>query len=332
MMSSAFSQADLTAAQPYWYERIPYTFAVTNLAPSGSVPLFTVRGWNGAGGAPTTLATLRELEMDPWSGLQAVVTADTQQYRVHAGSLRGRRPTTGDWAAVRLIGVALTNQTGATNFPSGPLTYPVVRGRYQMAIWQMPAFEKLLRGTGLSPTDTDYLTALGFSTNPVDQKGWYPVPLSAVIERTYANRQIAPPLAYAESVQAPAEQTPLITVPAATNQLLVLRRLAAVATPEAGVTLTVDRDNTLAHVQVAADQLGREGVECFVPALNHLTLKIQATAPPASLVPVRMEVWVLSLSNVLRTRLGLLTEAGLQRLLGTAAGTKFYEDVQVGVN
>jgi len=329
-MSSSFGQTDLTAAQPYWYERIPYAFSASNLAASGAVPIFAVQGWNG-GGAPSTLVSLREVTVDPWPGVIAQITADTQTYRPYVDSLAHQRPAHGAWAAVRNLSFQLSNQT-ATVLPPAGLAIPVLRGRYQVAIWQMPAFERLLRGTGLSPTDTAYLDALGFGTDANNQKGWYPTPISAVIERTYANRQIAPPIAWAQGVTATAQSSTVLTLTARPNQLLVLRELAAVAPPEAGVTLTVDRDNDAGHVVLPADQVGRDGVDCFVPALQHLTFKIQAQNPPASRVPLRLTVWVLSLSNILRARLGLLTEAGLQRLLGTSAGTKFWEDVQVGVN
>lgn len=329
-MSSSFSRTDLQAAQPYWYERIPYAFSAQNLGASGAVPLFAVQGWNG-GGAPGTLVILREVAVDPWPGVVAQVTADTQTYRPYVDSLAHQRPAHGGWAGVRNLSFQISNQTATTLPPLG-LTIPTLRGRYQVAIWQMPTFEKLLRGTGLTPTDMAYLTALGFGTDPTNQKGWYPTPIPAVIERTYANRQIAPPIAWAQGVQATAQESTITTVTAQSNQLLVLREIAAVAPPEAGVTLTVDRDDDAGHIVLPADQVGRDGVDCFVPALNHLTFKIQATAPPSSRVPLRFTIWVLSLSNILRARLGLLSEAGLQRLLGTSAGTKFWEDIVVGVN
>lgn len=331
-MGSSFTMKELTAALPYWYERQAYAFQATALTASGQVPLFSLAGWNG-GGAPATLVTLRELQVDTWPGVQALITADSQSYRPYVDTLRRDVPTRGDWAAVKNLSAAITNQS-ATVIGSSGLTIPTLQGRYQVAIWQMPAFEQLLRGTGLSPTHTDYLKALGFASsvaNPTDQRGNFPIPVSAIIERTYANRQVAPPIAWAQSTVATTSQVALTTLTASANQLLILRNLAGVAPAEAGVTLTVDRDNDASYVQWPANQLGRRGVDLFIPATNHLTLSIQATNPESTPVPVRMEVWVLSLSNILRARLGLLSEAGLQALLGTTQGTKFYEDIRVGV-
>jgi hypothetical protein len=328
-MGSSFTRADLTAALPFWYERHPYAFAATNVATSGQVSLFTVQGWNG-GGAPATLVTLDRIQVDPWPGVVAQVTADSQSYLPHVDAWRRDVPTQGGWAAVKNLSASISNQTATVVGTSG-LTIPTLRGRYDVAIFHMGAFDKLLRGTGLSATDTAYLDALKFPTDPTDQKGWFPTPISAIIERTFANRQIAPPIAWAQSVGATTNETPVVTIPALSNQLLVLRNLAAIAPEEAGVTITVDRDDNTGLISLPAHQMGRAGVDMFIQAEHQLTLQIQATTPPVAPIPLRMEVWVLSLSNILRTRLGLLTEAGLQRLMGTAQGSKFWQDIQVGV-
>lgn len=331
-MSATFSLSDLQAAQPYWYERIPYTFVETGVAPGTAAPLFSVRGWNSRT-SPEYLVTVDRLAVDPWPGVWAQAAVDQQVHRVHVNDLRYGATETA-WAATSNLSLSLLNQTASV--PNGPgpggLTIPVLRGRYSMTVWHMPAFAKVLRGIPLTAQETNYMTALGFSVNPADQRGWHPTPISAAIERTYANRQIAPPVVYAESVVPTSSEEAVVTVPAGPNQLLVLRRLAAVAPVDAGVTVRVDRDSTADHVVLAADQIGRDGVDCFIPALQHLTLKVQATNPGVTPVPLRMTVWTLSLSNVLRARLGVLQEADLQRIMGTTAGTKFWEDVVVGVN
>lgn len=330
-MGSSFGKTDLTAALPYWYERMPYAFQATDLAASGTVPLFSLRGWNG-GGSPSTLVTLRRIQVDPWPGVLAQVTVDGQSYQLAVDSLPASGPADPAWAAVTQLTASLTNQSATPLTPAG-YTIPTLAGRYEVTVWQMPAMVRLLRGYGLSAADTAYLKALGFGTDPTDQRGWFPVPIAAILERTYANRQIAPPLRFAQPVGVSTAVQPVDTVQAQPNQLLVLRNVAAVAPPEWGVTVSVDRDNDAHHVVLPAAQIGAAGADCFVTATTHLTLNVSATAAPANrTVPVRWEIWTLALSNVLRTRLALLSEAGLQRLLGSAsAGTKFYEDVQVGV-
>jgi hypothetical protein len=68
----------------------------------------------------------------------------------------------------------------------------------------------------------------------------------------------------------------------------------------------------------------------FIPALAHLTFAVSAADPPAGPIPIRIEIWTVALSLLLSVRLGLVSEADLQSLLGAKDGAHRYAMIQAG--
>lgn len=323
-MATGFTLGALQAAIPYWYERLPYTLTLSSIAAGGDSPLFAVLGWTPAT-APATLVGIRGLGATTWPNVQLRVAYDSQAERSDLITW----PDNADEVPLRYDAV---NSLSAQVVNVGTTATPSLYLTYTMTIWQMTVAYKVMRGYPLTPTEQSQAQALGLPVNPTEMRGDLPMALGTLIEREYASRQIDTPLAFAQPVAATAAQSPIKHVRARPNELLVLRALAVEAAPEDGVVLTVDRDNDPGHVQIDGGQCQwGKPIGCFVPALSHLTFKIQASSALAYEPLVRVTVWRLNLSNILRTRLGILTSRSLETLLGSEQASVFESQLDVGV-
>lgn len=324
-MANAFTTSTIANAVPYYYERIPYTAQVTNLTGGGSAPLFNpVLGWNGPT-SPSTLVTVASVGLTGWNQVELRATYDGNSDRLHTRTfppnLQGV-PTR--YRAVNSLTAQLVNTSTATA--------PTLDVRYTMEIWQMSIAYKLMAGYALSTEESDIAQAMGLPTNPELFRGDLPMPIATILDREWGARQVLTPMVVAQAVTATASQSPVAHVRAQPNQVLVLRSVACEAAPEDQVVLSIDRDNNPGHVQITGSpgQLARP-LDCYVPALSHFTINIQAASALNYPVPIRLEVWQIALSLILRIRLGLLTAAAVTKLLGSEQGNLLLNQLAVGV-
>lgn len=323
-MAQAFGISVIRDFQRYWLEQIPYTVLLASVPANSTQSLFSVQNWN----PPTDigiLAAITAVGATPFPDLQLQIVHDNRNWRGYADALPGGlglQPV--ESKAVRNLAFSITNR-GSTALVN-------VQINYVITLWRMPVAYKLMAGYALTPEEANQAQRLGLPVSAVDQRGTFPIPLSAVIERTYANRSINSVLEIADHFPATTTEETIAAVTARPNELLVLRNIAALASVEDGVVLSVDRDDNPHYVEIRADALDLDrGLDMFIPALRTLTFKIRADVAPPAPIPVRITVWHLSLSNILRVRLGLLSFSQLQALMGSAA-QDFWDRVWVGVS
>jgi hypothetical protein len=324
-MAQAFGLDQIRSAEPYWYERQAYT-ATVNVAGNQIYNLFSVQGWEPSN-QPTYQASLVDLGITQDPNIRLDITYDRSNLRAFADHFRpDLDPVEVNRWALNNLSVTLTNLSSSTSQSTQIV--------YTTSVWRMPIAVKLLLGYALSAQEQAIARAVGLDLSPVAQQGVFPIPLSAIIERTYANRQIRGPLEWSGPAQTPTTNpTAFLNVVANTNELLVLREIYAEADPDYGIRIQVDRDGAQNYLDLDASLLSRggQGVDMFLPAKTSLAVKIVASQQPPGPTPVRVVVWHLSLSAILRVRLGLSTEADLQALYGNQVGLEVYQRIVAGV-
>jgi hypothetical protein len=330
----------IQAARPYWLEQVPYTATLAGLSAGSRQPLFpTLTGWQSSE-QPDMYVELTSLGISQIPGLQLQVANDRDTITYDAGEFPPdlelvpiRR------GAIHTLSVQLVNSTSAT--------IPYVQVLYLMTFWRMPTAFKVLRGYPISPAERQAALDVGLTTDPNQQSGVYPHSLDTIMADTYANRIIGHTLEYSNLYQATTTQANFWSVQVSSpNELLVLRAVAARSDPDDGVSLLVDRDDNLGHlnVQTGLSTL-QHGFPAFVVARRRLNFYLVAQQQPAAPTPVRIEVWRLSASNILRERMGLLTPQQLaqQMAMGRRLSQEEYqrlyqqavravERVEVGIN
>ena len=324
-MATGFTSKIIREASPYFYERIPYTHTVSSLAAGNTTSLFSVSQWNTAA-SPSVRVTLRNLGMTRWPNTQLRTVYDNRTDRIDSRGFPGHGyPLPVEYGAVTQLNSQLVN-IGTTTIPQITLTY-------QISVLRMSVATKVLYGYALDKTEHSMAQAMHLGTDPVRQLGNLPMPMDTIIEREFAARQIAGPVAFSAGVSVtPSASTVGHVRPQSPNEVLVLRSIAVEASPEDGVVLTVNRDDNADHVSVDAGATAlSHPLDCFIPATNHFTFVIQGATHVPYPVPVRLEVWRVSLSDILRVHLGILTERELESLMGAEAGTAFWNQVQTGV-
>lgn len=327
MVASTFQQSSIKDSSPYWLEQIPYSLLVDSLAANANTPIFgSIQGWQPAQD-PETLVSFDTLGMSQIGGVQVQITNDRAQGLYDAGAFAP------DLALQRVGRVAVKNiAANIINTNSAAVTN--LQAVYSMTVWNEPVAVKVLRGLELTADEKAWARTVGLDTRPNNQRGTLPIDLDAVIRGTYQNRQVDAALSFARRVSATTTGTPFHHARAGANQLLVLRSIALAGTLEDGVQLHVDRDGITDHVilDAAACSLGTP-IPCFIPAFQTLTFRLTATTAPVAATPVRLEVWTVSLSNILRVRLGMVSESALAQLVGTSAqAQKLYAAVKAGMN
>lgn len=346
---STFSRQTVAQSLAYWYERLPFVQFV-QIAAGGQAPVITqTGGWNAGGQAPSGLVTFEDVATVRDPNLSLRITADGVTQTLYAAQHPpALEPVpVGMRAATRIAATALNS--GATDMAAPE---PVV---YHLSVFRVPAIWKVLLGLDLTSEEDAALTSLGFDKSPLTMNGQYPMPLSAVIERTYLNRQVGTPLVYdGPAVDLSSGTATLPTFEVGDNQVLVLTEVAVEVGSDTSAQVAIAKDHVDNYLTFDPSVTSmRRPLDMFVVARDQLAVTITAANPPAAPVPVRIKAIPVSLSNILRIRLGLLSEAGLQQLFegeaqvqaqaeGRAAtaqetkaarnnATSFYNRVVVGV-
>lgn len=327
-MAASFGLQTIQNARAYWLEQIPYSALIPTLTAGGQESLIpAVQGWNPQNN-PATLARLDDLGATRWSGVQVDLTSDTTRDRYDLGQWPADlEPVPTDRVARTRLSATLVNTTGSavTN----------LQCTYRVTVWAEPIAVKVLYGWPLTVQEQALARAIGLDTGTASQRGTLPMDLDRIIEGTYRNRLIGTPLSFALAATASPTTGGLsfhrVQVPP--NTLMVVRSVAMAGTLEDGVQLHIDRDSDTDHVILDAATMNLDRpVRMFVPARQNLNFRLTATTAPPAPTPVRIEVWPVSLSNILRIRLGELDQAGAEQLLGAANGQKLYAAVKAGMN
>jgi hypothetical protein len=326
-MGSQLTSDLIRNALDYWYERDAFT-ATLSVGAGAAQPLFpALSAWNPANGA-RQIVSLESLAATQDPNLRFSLAYDGYTSVIYGDELRsGLGPSKIAAPAAANLSLVVTNTgTAAT---SGTQVV------YTASIWTPPVAYKVLHGYGLTAAELEVAKQAHLATNPVAQTGVHPIPISAVIERTYENRLLQSPWQF----QGP---SPTATTAGAViaqvnaqppgQDLLVLRSIGAEADEDYGITLSWDRDNQLGQGSVDAALLSLDQpLDLFVPAKTSLTFHLQAAVPPPGPTPIRIEVWHVSLSAILRTRMGLVTLADLEGLYGQQGGQDLYYKTLAGV-
>jgi hypothetical protein len=289
-------------AERYWYSRLAYT-STQSIGVKQQAQLIQLAGWN----EPQDLsiqARVRTFAATQDPNLWVQLRADQNPVTLYGDMLRpALRPVGVNAAALQNLSLGVTNSGSAATVNSQML--------YGVDIWKLPIASRIMRGVPLPADDKRLAEAVGVDLDPSTMAGTLPHDIGTVIEQTYQNRQIASPIAYTgKSPSVSLSDNAFFEATAGSgNELLVLRYLGAQAPdgPDYGVRLRVDQDNysQVLDVDAAMTSLD-EPFDLILPARRRITVHIIATqaAPPAP-VPVRVEVWRLSLDTILRVRLGL---------------------------
>ena len=316
------------AAGKYWLEQFPQTSILTNLAINARTPLMpTLRGWN-TGGSPSLYVELTSLGVSPIPGMLLQVVADGElvQYRAteFPPALQQRFVGLG---GVSNLAIYILNQSGGV--------VPVFQVNATFTIWRMPTSDKVLHGYSITQTELAATKRIHEQTNPALQGGTRPLDVAAIIDGSYRNRRISPSINnFDQYTASPTSGGQAFYIAQAyANQAIIVTGIYSDAFYDDAVTISLDRDDDQQHVVLRADSMDLEsGVSMFVQALRTMTFKIQSvSAAPDAQIPVRIEGWRISLSNILRLRLGLVDAAGLRSVYGDQA-QNFSDRVLVGIN
>jgi hypothetical protein len=309
-MASLLSKDVISQATPYWYERIPFV-ADVNLSSGGTEPIIPqLTGWNTSQ-SPQTLCTLEELATVRDPNLSIRVSADGDTRTFYASS----HPPNLEPLPVGIR--AVTSLTATAQALSGPTigTSPIV---YSVGIYQLPLTWKVLLGYTITEDERAIADALGLTTSPIAQNGQHPIPIGTMIERTFLNRQVASPIVYdGPSITFSSSLTvdmPQINVPP--NTIAVLHKVGIGVSADYGPSFVVNRDNQANHVQIQDASVATitRPLSMWVPAENQIQITVQVAEVPPGPVPVRVEAYTISLSNILRIRMSLITGRGLEAL------------------
>jgi len=302
-----FGQSQAFAAK-YWYEKLQYTWGPQTLS-GGAAPVDT---------PIFSVSRLNRTDVPLWaaefSGLAATQNADVSldfafdRHRIPAlvnqgftdvmpAGLRIMLPD-----PIRAIGnISLV----ARNASGGDIA--AFQLNYQVAMRRLTVADKLVMGIDkFTAEELEALNDKSIDVRGLVEKGIHPIPIEDQIRRTYKNRaRVDFRLLH---VDASTSDTAFLTVRASefgSDRFLVLRELAVEG--GAAVVVSVDRDDDYNYMGVngpAFAEADDRPWDVFVPALSHLTFHIQAAASVTD-VPIRIVVWHVKWSNILRVRFGL---------------------------
>jgi hypothetical protein len=312
----------------YWLEEPIYATTLSTLGPLSTQTLFNVQNWQGQGdqalvaevhalgatqaGQTQWNVTTRNLGAGAVQPTRSVVQLYSLAFPPALGTVRvGGSATTG-------LSLSVTETENALQSN--------VQVLYRLRLWRMTIIAKVVAGIPLTDAEKRVASRLNLSVDPADQPGTLPIPLRDMVRRLY-EAHVAPNRAVLR--RAPFAQPnpePFLTVQANTGELLVLVRAGTEADPDDQVLLRVERDTQTDYLELDASCLSLDGVPCFVPANDHLSFSVTAPSVLALPTPVSLEVWRVSLTTILQTRLGLLGIDGLTQLLGSAAAAQREQD------
>lgn len=326
-MATVFGTEAIRHASQYWLERIPYTTTIGSLAPGATEPVFAVRGWNPGADPARMMARLDGIGLAPVPNVQVLVRADHDQQQYDAPTFPGNLDL------LPVDGTAFTNLSLAV-INRGTTTVTNLVLRYSITLWRDPIAAKLLYGQAPSAADTALLKA-GFNLTPSQfvARGHVPLDIDSLIQTSYQNRILGVVTPYA--LQTTVSSTAVTTLPpvlAQPGQVLILRQVAMAARYEDGVTLTIDRDTDTDEVVLPAlpGDLDHP-IPLFLPATEQLAFHVSATTTPSAAVPLQFQVWRVSLSDILKIRMGLVTQTDLAASEGQSAAAQVISRVAAGV-
>ena len=326
---TVFGQQFISQATPYWYERAVFTSTNTIAALGQASIVSGVSGWNGNFAKQVVVFDSIAATQDP--NMLYTLKIDGQVRQVYGDTLKPNlRSSRLGVGLYKNIGITAYNVSTTTTVQNSQLLYGV-------SVWEAPIAYKVMRGFPLDPNELAIAKAVGIETTPVGQHGTLPIPLDAVIQRTYENRIQRVTLEYAgPDPTAAVTGSPFYSVSAQPNELLVLRSLGADIDADYQPTLTIGQDNNPQHLVIDPSLLSLDDpVDLFIPATQSLTFTLEVTTVPNGVVPFRFEVWHVALSSILNTRLGIATgQFGKESLIGLYGETKgadMYNRILAGV-
>lgn len=163
------------------------------------------------------------------------------------------------------------------------------------------------------------------------EKGLLPLPLAEQIGREF---QVLQEETHGFRLTVPTAGVYVKTLHPLPNQFLVITKMASGPgdTPDVSdnVRIAIDRDYVSDYVEFPTWPFGpndlvaldRE-INCFIPALHELRIKLKATVEPDDPINIRFTVWKCAMTNIFRARWGL---AGSGELPGDV-----YDKVMAGV-
>lgn len=329
-MATVFGSTFIQECDPYWLEIAPFT-STNSIAPLSQATLVGgVSGWNT--NFAKDIAFLESIAATQDPNVLLAATVDGQIRYIYGDTLRpALRPVRTTAGMYQSFSLTATNQSATQATVNTQILY-------RMAVWRAPIAYKVMRGFPLTPEEFKIGERAGLNVqNPVSERGVFPIPIPAVIQRTYENRLTKTTLEFAgPDPSAAVKGAPFYNVSALPNELLVLRSIGCDVDSDYGLTLTIARDNQATHLVIDPSLLSLdEPVECFIPATQSLTFSVAATTAPPNTVPFRIEVWHLASDITLDARvLGPESSFGLaeiQGLLGAVEGQKFYDQLLAGV-
>lgn len=289
-----------TVLRARWFPELLPDAQVLSLPASGAAAALDLRRF-----APfDRLLTLTGVATDQDADVQLQLRVDGRQYDALTGMRPARRPAEDRYVAADSLSVSLKNLSASAK--SG------YRVSYGLWVSRPTVAEKLRWGLELSAEETELATKLGIPQSA--EKGILPLPVDYQLLREYHQRAAIAQTA-AQALAVPVEPAYAVAAQlfAEQGEALILRGIAAdPGTQAQAVKIIIDRDEDGAYLTLDAyalpipaygDALDWE-LPCFLPALHELRVRVTA----AQTVPsyrIRLLVWRVPLTNLLRARWGL---------------------------
>jgi hypothetical protein len=162
--------------------------------------------------------------------------------------------------------------------------------------------EKLAANKPLTPEEQEIAARLGISATA--EKGLLPLSRYYTYLREYCDPREREPFVYSDSVGTTEAVVGILS--AEPGRFLALEGIAASpGTVAENVRIRIDRDNDSNYLEIPTYPLSLDwDLECFVPALHELRVKVVAASDTTT--TVRYRVGSYRLTNLLRVRFGLL--------------------------
>lgn len=178
---------------------------------------------------------------------------------------------------------------------------------------------KLRYGIPLTPDEQKLNIDLGIAATV--EKGLLPLPLAEQISREF---QIIQEETHSYQLTVPTAGVDVETLHPQPNEFLILTKMAsgpsATVDSTDNIRIAVDRDFVSDYVEFPTWPLGETDaialdreINCFIPALDELRIKLKATAEPGSAVHIRFTVLKCAMSNIFRARWGLASRDELPK-------------------
>jgi len=302
-----FGQSQAFAAK-YWYEKLQYTWGPQTL--SGGVtpvdtPVFSVSRLNRTD-IPQWVAEFSSIGATQ----NASVALDFAFDRHRIPALVNQGFTDAMPSGLRTVLSDAIGATGSThliarNSSGGDIA--AFQLNYQVAMRRITVADKLVMGVDkFTQDELDALNDKSVDVRGLVDKGIHPIPIEDQIRRTYRNRaKVDFRLLHVDSSTSDSSFLTIRASEFGQDRFLVLRELAIEG--GAAVVVSVDRDDDYNYMGVNGPAFAEgddKPWDVFVPALNYLTFHIQSAAPVSD-VPIRIVVWHVKWSNILRVRFGL---------------------------